>query len=84
MSNSMVLDRPAQGEDWIELDDETRTSHSPSALGDLIELEPPVGFPSQYAARFGPRAYTPAQAEVIQLAVRTRRPLRVPLLPLDD
>jgi len=80
----MVLDRPTQGDDWIEFDDGARTSDTPSALGDLIELEPPVVFSSQYAARFGPRTYTPAQAEVIELAVRTRRPLRVPLLPLDD
>ena len=44
---------------------------------------PPVVFSSQHAARFGPRAYTPQQAEVIERTVRARRALRVSPLPLD-
>jgi hypothetical protein len=49
-----------------------------------IELVPPTEFESQDAMRSGPRAYTPYQAEVIDLAVRTRRPLPVQPLPIDD
>jgi hypothetical protein len=49
-----------------------------------VELVPPVEFESQEAMRAGPRSYTPDQAEVIELAVRTRSPLPEPPLPIDD
>ena len=39
---------------------------------------------SQEAMRSGPRSYTPNQGEVIDLAVRSRRPLPESPLPIDD
>ena len=33
--------------------------------------------------KFGPRSYTPEQAEVIERSVRERRPLDAPALPLE-
>jgi hypothetical protein len=51
----------------------------------FIEMEPLVTtFESQDAMRFGPRAYTPQQAEVIHLAVRQRRSLPADPLPSDE
>jgi hypothetical protein len=51
----------------------------------FIELDvASVSFDSQDAMRFGARAYTTDQADVIQLATRDRKPLRVAALPLDD
>ncbi len=89
MSNSMtaVLDGPTKIEEageWVELDDELDAPVSRPATAGLNELEPPVRHPSQHAMRFGPRAYTPRQAKVIDLAVRSRRPLSAPPLQLDD
>ena len=48
------------------------------------ELDPPIMYSSQHAMRFGEQTYTPRQAEAIDSAVRTRRPLRVPPLPIDE
>ncbi len=51
---------------------------------EFIELEPPVEVGSQDEMRFGIQTYTPDQARVIELAVRRRRPLDIPPLPIDD
>jgi len=52
--------------------------------GEFIELEPPTIVGSQDEMRFGLQTYTPEQARVIELAVRRRRPLSIPPLPIDD
>ena len=84
MSNAAaVVERP-RTDGWIELDGPSDTSLSAFDSNGLIELEPPIVYSSQHAMRFGERTYTPRQADVIDLAVRTRRPLSVPPLPLDD
>lgn len=54
------------------------------AVVEFIELEPPIDLPSQEEMRFGVQAYTPDQARVIELAVRRRRALDIPPLPIDD
>lgn len=51
---------------------------------EFIELEPPVEVGSQDEMRFGVQTYTPDQARVIELAVRRRRSLDIPPLPIDD
>jgi len=88
MSNPVTaaLDGPTTTEEaeWVVFDGGLDAPASRPASGGLIELEPPVEHSSQHAMRFGPRAYTPRQAQVIDLAVRQRRPLSVPPLQLDD
>lgn len=82
-----VMERPGQvaaTDDWVELDGPSDAFSPAPSTNALIDLDPPIVHPSQHAMRFGDRTYTPRQAEVIDLAVRTRRPLRVPPLPLDD
>ncbi|MEJ7657455.1 MAG: hypothetical protein WKF33_10550 [Thermoleophilaceae bacterium] len=76
--------QPNPTNEWVEFDDARNAGVPSRAAGDLIELDPPIVYPSQHAMRFGEQTYTPRQAEVIDLAVRTRRPLRVPPLPIDD
>ncbi len=68
MSDAAVMERPGQVE----------------ATNDWVDLDPPIVYSSQHAMRLGDRIYTPRQAKVIDLAVRTRRPLSVAPLPLDD
>jgi hypothetical protein len=91
MSNAAVLARPQEEmteTGWIELDD-----LEGGLLGfepvesdvEFTEMDPPVvAFDDQQAMRFGPRSYTTEQADVIQLAVRQRKPLPVEPLPFDE
>lgn len=91
MSNAAVI-APPQVEmaetGWIELDEHE---------GDLLIFEPvesdveftemdpdAISFDDQEAMRFGPRSYTTEQANVIQLAMRQRKPLPVEPLPFDE
>ena len=92
MSDSAVLVRPQDGiaeAGWIELDDvdDAPFDLSPSveSEGEFTEMEAPVtSFASRDQMRFGPRTYTPEQAEVIHLALRRRKPLPADPLPFDD
>jgi hypothetical protein len=90
MSEAAVLPPPTEveGAQWIELEEFTDVDPvvpDASAEDDFIELDSTsISFDSQDSMRFGPRAYTREQAEVIQLATQNRRPLRVAALPLDD
>jgi hypothetical protein len=92
MSNSAVLIRPQEDvaeSGWIELDelDEALFDFSSSVESDeeFTEMEIPIArFASQDEMRFGPRTYTPEQAEVIHLALRQRRSLPGDPLPFDD
>jgi hypothetical protein len=92
MSDAAVMTRPLLEEEvqWIEMDDGTFPFEDVDVALDLevnfIELgeAPTELFESQDAMRFGTRAYTSDQAEVIRLAVSERTPLRVAPLPLDD
>lgn len=92
MSNSAVLIRPqeeVQEAGWIELDD---FDGDQSGIDLLVESDieftemdvPVLSFESQDDLRFGPRTYTPEQAEVIHLAARQRRPLPADSLPFDE
>jgi hypothetical protein len=90
MSEATVLARPVEdhGMAWIELDEyieEYPTVGDAGPETDFIELDTAVvSFDSQEAMRFGPRGYTPEQAEIIRSATRNRRPLHVAPVPLDD
>lgn len=91
MSNADVLARPQEAiaeTGWIELDDlEGDFSGFEPVESDVefTEMDPPVvAFGDQEAMRLGPRSYTPAQADVIQLAVHQRKPLPVEPLPFDE
>lgn len=92
MSNSAVLSRPqeeVQEAGWIELED---LEDGLSSAGLFVEPDveftemevPVVTFETQDQMRFGPRTYTPDQAEVIHLATRQRRPLPADPLPFDE
>jgi hypothetical protein len=92
MSDAAVMTRPRETEEgrWIEMDETSACAEQVVSPIDLeagfIELEdsPVDTFESQDAMRFGPRSYTPEQADVIRLAVSERRPLKVAPLPLDE
>lgn len=92
MSNSAVLTRPleeAPETGWIEMDelDGEVLVFEPPKEPDLgfIEMDSPVTvFESQDDMRFGPRTYTPGQAEIIQLAIPQRKPLPSDPLPSDE
>lgn len=90
MSEAAVLSAPIEEQSvgWVELDEyigEAPMVVDLSAQDGFIELDAAsVPFDSQDAMRFGARAYTADQAEVIQLATRVRKPLRIAALPLDD
>lgn len=92
MSNSAVLVRPqeeVQEADWIELDDLDEGLSGLNLLGEMdvefTEMDVPViAFETQDDLRFGPRTYTPEQAEVIHLAARQRKPLPADSLPFDE
>ncbi len=51
---------------------------------DWVVLDETTTYASQYAMRFGPRAYTAEQAGFIEWTVRARTPLLEPHLPIDD
>jgi hypothetical protein len=92
MSSPALLSRPrleVADTGWVEMDEVHADVYLVDASSDaneaFTELEPAVvAYESQQAMRFGPRSYTPAQAEVIKLAVQERKPLRVAPLPLDE
>lgn len=92
MSNSAVLVRPqeeVQETGWIELDDLDEGLAGINLLGEtdveFTEMDVPViSFETQDDLRFGPRTYTPEQAEVIHLAARQRKPLPADSLPFDE
>lgn len=90
MSDAAVMTRPLKLDiddaQWIEMDDYTCVEPAvlPVLENGFIELGTSAEvFESQDAMRFGPRAYTPEQADVVHLAVRERKPLKVAPLPLD-
>jgi hypothetical protein len=96
MSDAAVMTRPLQLEtddaQWIEMDDYicvepavSPVAVSPVLENGFIELDASAEvFDNQDDMRFGARTYTPEQADVIHLAVRERKPLKVAPLPLDD
>jgi hypothetical protein len=92
MSDAAVMTRPSETEEaqWIEMDEATACVEQVISPIDFeagfIELDdsPVETFGSQDAMRFGPRAYTPEQANVIRLAMSERRPLKVAPLPLNE
>jgi len=90
MSEAAVLPPPTEveGAQWIEFEEFTVMDPvvpDAPAESDFIELDSTsIYFDSQDSMRFGPRAYTSDQADVIRLATQNRRPLRVAALPLDD
>jgi len=91
MSNAAVIARP-QDEvaetGWIEMDDfegNLLLFEPVESDAEFTEMDPDViAFDSQEAMRFGPRSYTAGQANVIQLAMRQRKPLPVEPLPFDE
>lgn len=92
MSNAAVLNRPqeeVQETDWIELEDLdeglSRAGLFVDSDVEFTEMEVPVvSFETQDDLRFGPRTYTPEQADVIQLATRQRKRLPADSLPFDE
>jgi hypothetical protein len=92
MSNMAVLARPQeeiQETGWIELDDFDDGQSGIDFLAEpdiaFAEMDVPVvSFDSQDDLRFGPRSYTPEQAQVIDLAARQRKPLPADSLPFDE
>ncbi|MEX2447622.1 MAG: hypothetical protein WD404_02630 [Solirubrobacterales bacterium] len=90
MSNSAVLIRPQEEVHevpWIEMNDlsEVHPGSFADSEAEFTEMEVPVvSFETQEALRFGPRTYTPEQADVIHLAVRQRKPLATDPLPFDE
>ena len=93
MSNAAVLARPSEQvseAEWIEMDDDLGGDllvFAPPIESDpeFIEMDPLVTvFESQDAMRFGPRTYTPEQAEVIHLVRHQRKPLPADPLPSDE
>ncbi len=91
MSNAAVMARP-QDEvaetGWIELDDlggDLLLFEPVESDVEFTEMDPDViVFDDHEAMRFGPRSYTTEQANVIQLAMRQRKPLPVEPLPFDE
>lgn len=92
MSNSAVLIRPQEEVHevpWIEMDNLGEAGVDAGSFADsdsgFTEMDiPVVPFETQEALRFGPRAYTAEQADVIHLAVRQRKPLATDPLPFDE
>jgi hypothetical protein len=92
MSSAAVLTRPPTEQvetGWIELDEFDVSAGFVNLSADsdaaFIELEPATtAYETQEQMRFGPRSYTREQTNVIELAVRQRKPLQASPLPLDE
>jgi hypothetical protein len=91
MSNAAVIARPQEEvaeTGWIELDDfegSVLLFEPAESDAEFTEMDPDViAFEDQEAMRFGPRSYTSEQSNVIQLAIRQRRPLPAEPLPFDE
>jgi hypothetical protein len=78
------LDPWLEAEDILTADSLVCVARPAPSPAEFIELEPATVFESQLDMRLGDRTYTPAQARVIELAVRRRRPLNAPPIPSDD